>query len=143
MKKIVLFLLLINAFTLIHFSCKKKNQSVPYVPVDIYLNISLPAYVNLSGVGGWTYVTGGSKGLIVYRQTLDNFMVYDRHCTYNVDAPCGAATVDSSNVTISCTCDGSKYQIYDGAVIQGPATFGLKQYSSSYDEYNNTLHIFN
>ncbi len=143
MKNIVLGLLFITALSFFQSSCKKKNQTVPYVPVDIYINVALPAYINLSAPGGWVYVSGGSKGLIVYRQTLTKFMVYDRHCTYNIDNPCGAATVDSSNVSISCACDGSVYQIYDGAVTNGPATFNLQQYSTSFDDLNNTLHIYN
>ncbi len=124
-------------------SCNKNNQVVPYVAIDTYLNLNLPAYVGLNGVGGWSYVSGGNNGLVVYRQTQNTFMVYDRYCTYNVDGSCGMASVDSSNVSISCDCDGSKYQLFDGAVIQGPATTNLHQYRSSYDEVNNTLHIYN
>jgi len=116
---------------------------VPYVPVDLYINTSLPAYVNLIAIGGWTYVSGGSKGIIIYRQTSDIFMAYDRHCTYDVNANCGAATVDSTNVVINCDCDGSRYQIYDGTVIEGPATYGLQQYQTSYDMMSNTLHVYN
>ncbi len=138
-------LLLIPSFLLflLSASCRKSNQAVPYVPVDLYINVSLPLYSNLNVVGGWVYINGGSKGLIVYRQTTETFMAYDRHCTYNIDNPCGAASVDSTNLTISCDCDGSQYQIYDGAVINGPATYSLHQYRTSYNPANNTLHIYN
>ena len=133
----------IVGLSLFQSSCKKNNQTVPYVAIDTYLNLNLPSYINLNGVGGWTYVSGGNDGLIVYRQTQTGFMVYDRYCTYNVDGSCGTASVDSTNVSISCLCDGSQYQIFDGAVIQGPATVNLHQYRSDYDELNNTLHIYN
>jgi len=143
MRNILISILFVLGLGFFQSSCKKKNQNVPYVPIDIYLNISLPSYINLNAPGGWVYVSGGSKGLIVYRQTSDKFMVYDRHCTYNIENPCGAAEVDSSNLTITCACDGSQYQIFDGAVINGPATLNLQQYNSEFDEYNNTLHIYN
>lgn len=143
MKKVLAVVLFIVGLSLFQASCKKNNQTVPYVAIDTYLNLNLPSYINLNGVGGWTYVSGGNDGLIVYRQTQTVFMVYDRYCTYNVDGSCGAASVDSTNVSISCSCDGSQYQIFDGAVIQGPATVNLHQYRADYDELNNTLHIYN
>jgi nitrite reductase/ring-hydroxylating ferredoxin subunit len=143
MKKIIAVVLFIVGLSLFQASCKKNKQYVPYVAIDTYLNLNLPSYINLNGIGGWTYVSGGNDGLIVYRQTQTVFMVYDRYCTYNVDGSCGAAAVDSSNVTVSCACDGSQYQIYDGAVIQGPATTNLHVYRADYNESSNTLHIYN
>ena len=142
MTKYIPFLLL---FLSLIFSpgCRKNKNVVPYVPVDIYINISLPAYSDLNIIGGWAYVSGGSKGLIVYRQTADIFMAYDRHCTYNADNPCGSAIVDSTGLYAKCDCDGSKYQLYDGQVVNGPATYALKQYQTSYNDLNNTLHVYN
>lgn len=138
------FLLIIVSILLLPIqSCNKNTNRVPYVPVDLYLNISLPAYINLNANGGWVYVSGGSKGLIVYRQTTDLFLAYDRHCTYDVNANCSAAAVDSTNVVINCDCDGSQYQIFDGSVIQGPALAPLQQYQTSFDLLSNTLHIYN
>ena len=93
------------------FSCNKNQNRVPYVPIDLYLNITLPSYTNLNVIGGWVYVSGGSKGLIVYRQTAETFMIYDRHCTYDVNATCVSATVDSTNLAVSCDCDGSQGRV--------------------------------
>lgn len=143
MKKLLIVTLFLITVSFTFSSCNRNNQVVPYVAIDTYLNLNLPAYINLNGISGWAYVTGGNEGLIVYRQTQNVFMVYDRYCTYNVDGSCGAASVDSTNITISCECDGSQYQLFDGAVLQGPATTNLHQYRSDYDELNNTLHIYN
>lgn len=143
MKKLLIVTLFLIAVSFTFSSCNRNNQVVPYVAIDTYLNLNLPAYINLNGISGWAYVTGGNEGLIVYRQTQNVFMVYDRYCTYNVDGSCGAASVDFTNITISCECDGSQYQLFDGAVLQGPATTNLHQYRSDYDELNNTLHIYN
>ena len=143
MKQFVAAIIFIIGLSILQSSCNKNNQNIPYVAIDSYLNLNLPAYINLNGVGGWTYVSGGNEGLIVYRQTQDNFLIYDRYCTYNVDGSCGAATVDSSNISITCECDGSKYQLFDGAVIQGPATTNLHQYRFEYSESQNQLHIYN
>lgn len=143
MRKIYFIIILGFIATFGCFSCKKNNQIVPYVAVDTYLNLNLPSYINLNGIGGWVYVSGGNNGLIVYRQNQNVFMVYDRYCTYNKNGSCGTASVDSTSISISCQCDGSKYQLFDGAVIQGPASTNLHQYRTTYNENNNTLHIYN
>ena len=124
-------------------SCVKNNNLVPYVHVDLYLNLYLPSYSSLNAIGGWAYVSGGSRGIIVYRQSSDLFATYDRHCTFNADNPCGQASVDSTNSFVECSCDSSQYQLYDGLVIQGPATYSLKNYRTNFDVMTNQLHIFN
>ena len=124
-------------------SCNKQTNIVPNVFVDQYINLSLPSYGSLNIIGGWCYITGGSKGIIIYRQSYNQFSAYDRHCTYNANNPCGKATVDSTNSFVECSCDGSQFQLYDGLVIEGPATYSLKNYQTTYDELNNILHIYN
>ena len=124
-------------------SCVKNNNLVPYVPVDLYLNLYLPGYSSLNAIGGWAYVSGGSRGIIIYRQSVDLFAAYDRHCTYNADNPCVIAEVDSSFTFVECSCDGSQYQLYDGLVIQGPAGYSLKPYRTSFSAINNVVHIYN
>ena len=138
---------IICVFTLCYFifltSCVKNTNIVPYVYVDQYVNISLPSYASLNAIGGWVYITGGSEGIIIYRQSYDQFAAYDRHCTYNADNPCNKASVDSTNSFVECSCDGSQYQLYDGLVIQGPASYSLKNYQTSFNSMTNELHIFN
>lgn len=68
-------------------------------------------------------------------------MCYDRHCTYQPDNTCGAATVDSNNVNINCDCDGSRYLLNDGSVINGPATQPLHRYN--YDWDGQILSVYN
>lgn len=129
------FLGLIVVFVI--FGCKKnKNTQIPHVPVNITINTTLPQYINIASPGGWIYLNGGSKGIILYRKTSSEFLAYDRHCTYNIDNPCGSASVDSTNITIVCSCDGSKYSIYDGYATQGPAEIPLHQYQTSFDGTN-------
>jgi len=142
-KRKILFASLFISNLFFNYGCIKSNQIVPYVYVDLYVNISLPSYSSLNAIGGWVYVSGGSQGIIIYRQTADQFSAYDRHCTYNAENPCGSASVDSTNSFVNCSCDGSQYQLYDGLVIQGPATYSLKGYQTSFDPMTNTIHIFN
>ncbi len=120
--------------------CKKSNNVIPYVDVYISININNPAYFKLTSVGGWTYLSGGSKGIIAFRKDQDTFMAYDRHSTYNVDDGCILA-VDSSNVFAEDPCSGSQFLLNDGSVLNGPATFPMQQYKTSFD--GQVLQIYN
>lgn len=133
----------ILGFTLVLacFSCRKNDQYIPYVEVDMYININNPAYFHLTSISGWDTINGGSKGLIAYRANQEEIIVYDRHCTYQPDeSDCDAAQVNSDNVTVDC-CDGSKYLLHDGSVIEGPASYPLHRYRTTFD--GSILHIYN
>ncbi len=127
--------------------CKKNNNnsnsSVPLTTVNISLYINNPSYVNLNAVGGWVYVTGGVRGILVYRQSTDVFKAYDRNCTYQSSNPypCATVHVDATNILAVDTCCHSKFSIYDGSVTQGPAVFPLKSYNTTFD--GNVLNIYN
>lgn len=122
-------------------ACRKNEQYIPNVNVDIYININNPSYFHLTSISGWDTINGGSKGLIAYRASQEEIIVYDRHCTYKPDeSDCAAASVNSDNVTVDC-CDGSKYLLNDGSVLNGPANFPLHRYRTTFD--GTILHIFN
>ncbi|MCX6182581.1 MAG: hypothetical protein NT150_11715 [Bacteroidetes bacterium] len=126
---------------LLTLSCNKDNSYIPYVPVNIQINLQNPDYFPLKTVGGWVYITGGSKGIIVYRADVDNFNAYDRHCTYKPEESCSKVDVDNGTLTALDTCCSSKFQLFDGSVLKSPATRSLQQYQTSYD--GNILSINN
>jgi hypothetical protein len=124
-------------------ACKKENSNsnIPVTNVDIYIYPDDPQFATTIGVvGGWVYITGGVKGIIVYRKTNTDFAAYDRSCTYDPNTN-SLLKVLSDNVTIRDTVCSSKYLILDGSVTQGPAAQSLKQYVCSYD--GSVLHIYN
>ncbi|MCE9539584.1 MAG: hypothetical protein K8R85_10240 [Bacteroidetes bacterium] len=123
-------------------SCKKDaNNGVPITPVDIYLYTNNPSFINLNGVGGWVYITGGVRGILVYRKSPSEFMAYDRNCTYQSSDPCATVFVDATNILATDTCCHSKFSMYDGSVTQAPAGLPLKAYNTTFD--GNVLHIYN
>lgn len=114
-------------------SCKEKNYPIPNVPVNLSINLDLPSYNALNSPGGYAYVNGGSRGIVVYRN-FDQFVALDRHSTYNSDKECAIVAVDPDNTfELIDTCSGSRYSIISGVVIAGPAEFGLKQYNTYWD----------
>lgn len=117
------------------YSCEKNGDyPIPNVPVNLVLNLNLPAYQNLNNPGGWAYVNGGSKGIVVYRN-FDNFVALDRHTTVNPTDECSVAEVDSTNNFILLDpCSNSEYSITTGAVLKEPARWPLRQYFTSWDQ---------
>ncbi|GAB4135493.1 MAG: hypothetical protein Fur0041_09600 [Bacteroidia bacterium] len=123
-------------------SCKKEQQGVPNIYVNLTVYVNEPQNIALTTVGGWKYFTGGYRGLLVFRKSQNEFICYDRACPYLVDEPSSFVEVDTSNNIIledkSC---GSKFLIQDGSTIQSPALIPLKQYRTVYD--GTTLRISN
>lgn len=106
-----------------------RDRVVPYVPVEFEININLPAYQALNAPSGWIYVSGGSRGIILYRLNNDEFMAYDRHGTYNIEDGCQVA-VSEDNILINDPCSDSQWLIIDGSVASGPAERPLQQYNT-------------
>ncbi len=115
-------------------SCNKQEPyPIPNVPVNIVINLDLPSYQQLNVPGGYAYVNGGSRGIIVYRN-FDEFVALDRHSTFNSDDPCAVVDVNPDNFfELIDTCSDVTYSIMSGVVLDGPAKHGLKRYASSWD----------
>jgi Rieske Fe-S protein len=79
---------------------------------------------------------------LIYRKTQNEFMAYDRTCTYLPADANETVSVETNNTLIASDAHcGSKFQITDGTVNKGPATLPLKTYQTSFD--GNLLHIYN
>lgn len=123
--------------------CRKSTPGgVPYVEVDISINVNNPSYADIQVPGGWLYLTGGSMGLIVYRSSPDAFFAMDRHCPYQPENLC-RVFVDSSEVMArdSLCCRSAFVLANGGQVNVGPAAIDLKRYNTSFN--GTTLRIYN
>jgi hypothetical protein len=116
-------------------SCGGSNayQGIPNVAVDLYIYPSDPLYTSISVVGGWQYVPGGSKGIIVYRNSFEEFSAYERHTPYDPEKDCSVAYVDSFNLVAVDSCSKTQYTLIDGSVLSGEGTLPLKPYFTSFD----------
>ncbi len=137
--RLALFIILLSLF---FTYCKKASDNqVPNTAVDLYVYTSNPSFINIAVVGGWTYIAGGVRGILVYRKSTTEFMAYDRNCTYQSSTACATVYVDNTNIMATDSCCHSKFGLFDGNVNTGPATLPLKKYNSTFD--GNVLHIFN
>jgi nitrite reductase/ring-hydroxylating ferredoxin subunit len=127
-------------------SCKKENLNsqlgIPFINVDQYVLLNNPSNQALIAVGGWIYLDAGSRGIVIYHRSYDEYVSFDRHCTYQTQEACGIVSVDSTNIFLGCACCDSKFSLIDGGVINGPATNALLQYQSQLSA-PGMLHVWN
>lgn len=135
------------------FSCGKNDNppiEVGYVNFQIYPNST--EYLQLNNVGGWAYVAANkpSRGIIIYRLSIDEFKAFERTPTYKPDsccviyeniAECTRLIVDASAFFAIDTCAGTKYLLFDGSIVEGPASYPMVQYNTRFD--GETLFVFN
>lgn len=127
------------------FGCKKDDGDelqVPRVATDITININLPGFSALANPGGWVYVEGGSKGIIVYRASIDEFSAFDRHCTYQVEKGCKVNVLDGT-IAEDEDCCHAQFEIITGAPVSGEATRPLQYFRTQYNPNANLLRIYN
>lgn len=137
-----LFLFIVTFF--LFGGCIKYNQTpVPSIPFDITIDLNLPSYNVLNGTGGWAYVNGGSRGIIVYRRSLDEFVAFDRHSPADVDGNCSLPLFPTTDnfLILKDTCNNATFSLYDGSPMTG-SDFGLRQYRITYNG-GNLLRIYN
>ncbi len=132
---------LLIVLTEVFFSgCRKDKEEIPVVYVDLYVYSTDPAFSPLNAISGYIYLVGGSKGIVVFRKSQNEFVAYDRHCPYNV-AEGNVVTVEPSGLILSDSKCSSKFLFTDGSPNSGPATNLLKRYQTAFD--GTTLHIYN
>lgn len=137
--------------------CNKDNgqqqNDVPNVPVNITVNMNLPDYLSLQSQGGWAYLNGGVKGIVLYHHYDDNYYALERNCPYQPFDDCATVTVELNNVFLRCgkyksdtdttwiPCCNSHYSLESGFLISGPSRYSLKNYRVS--RSGNVLYVTN
>ncbi len=138
------FILMVSALILIVAACKKQTtHPVPYIPFDVSINITLPSYSSLMGVGGYAYVNGGSKGIIVYRRGVDDFVAFDRHSPADEAGICAQPLYPDTNnfLVLLDDCNNASFSLYDGSPISN-CEYGLRQYATTWNG-SETVRIYN
>ncbi len=140
-KRYILALLLLVYFFAGLGCNKERYERVPNVFVNFTIDLNQAQYTPLQITGGWVYVTGGYRGIIVYRKTFEEFVALDRTSTYKPESEGNRVVVEENNLIAADTVSGSRFLLLDGSVVEGPAPFGLKQYRTSFDGVH--IHITN
>lgn len=136
--------ILLASLVFVLAACGKNNSHpVPNIPFDVTINITLPSYSALMGVGGYAYVNAGSKGVIVYRRGIDDFVAFDRHSPADLAGDCPTPlTPDTNNfLMLNDVCNDAVFSLYDGSPVSN-SDYGLRQYAVVWSG-NETLRIYN
>ncbi|MCF8219359.1 MAG: Rieske (2Fe-2S) protein [Bacteroidales bacterium] len=144
-EKYTYFVTFIILFLIIPFftQCDKENEHnpIPNVHVNINLDISSTLYSDLNIIGNHAYITGGYRGIVVYRMSNDEFVAYDRACPYDHEDPEARVDVEDNGLTLIDSTCMSRFLLLDGSVVEGPAKRSLKNYRTNFD--GNNLFIYN
>lgn len=129
---------------LLLLGCRSQTGDfVPNVLVDVVININLPSYQALNVVGGLHFFDpAGYRGLVIYRQSIDEFLAFDRACTNLPSEPCHVVSLDTATFLLACACCDSRFSL-DGFVANPPAVLSLKPYRTLFSPNSNTLRITN
>ena len=137
MRKILLLFCIAFSLT----ACKKNKEVIPGCQVDAYINIFLPEYIALQTPLNWIEYPAGCRGIIIYRRSSTEFTVLERTCTFDPSSQSAIVEVQPDNITLVDSTCGSKFNIMDGSLLNGPASQALQQYRYDFD--GTTLHIYN
>jgi len=135
---------LISILAALTFSCQNDyyDDPIPQRPVDFEINVNDPLYFNLHTVN-YVYLDGlgmGVRGIILYKQGNDQYLAFERTCSFQPTDPCANLDVDPSGQYIVDACCGSIFNFH-GDPIGGPAVRPLLQYQTILN--GNYLRIFN
>lgn len=95
---------------------------------EITINLSYPQFQRLRTDGGFVYLEGGLKGIILYRIGEDAFVAYDRACPHDPYAACAVVQVDGSSLFMIDRCCRANFSFSDGQPTGGPVSRPLVQY---------------
>lgn len=129
-------------FVVCSSSCDKEGkEQVPNVYVNFMVDINTGQYTDLQIIGGWIYVTGGYRGIILHRSSMEEIVALDRTSTYQPETLGTQIFVEANNLTAADTLNGMRYLLLDGSVIEGPVSTPLKKYRTTLS--GSTLHVYN
>jgi hypothetical protein len=122
----------------------EEESTIPYVYVNIVINPASIEYGNLNVPGNLATIKGGYRGIVVYHYMQDEYLAFERTCTFDPDKSCSKLKVDISTMLATDTCCGSQFILLDGSALEGSkATRPLKQYHTTFDPAYGQLYIYN
>ncbi len=135
-----IFILIIGLLLFSIPACNNDDQ-IPYVQVNLTLYLNTAEFQELKVPGNWANITGGVRGIIVFCPYDGEYLAFERNCPYEPSNDSARVEVDETGMFAVCPDCGSKFNLYDGSVVDGPAGLPLRQYTTSLE--NDVLYIYN
>jgi nitrite reductase/ring-hydroxylating ferredoxin subunit len=132
---------LLIVFVSVLISCSdngvsNKNPNIPSYPVNLTVDMNLPAYSNLKFPSNGVIVPNyGAKGIIIFN-TGSGYNAFDAACPNQAVTSCIAMTINGINAV--CSCDKTEYSLFTGL---GGKEYPLKQYRVEVS--GSVIHVYN
>ena len=114
-------------------------DEIPFVIVEIDINLNNTEYLDLNREGGYVYILGGVRGIILYRAGTEEYRAFERNSPINALDACSIIDVDDSGLFMVDPCHNVFFD-FDGRPISGNS-FPMRQYQTILD--GNWLYIRN
>jgi hypothetical protein len=131
-RKVSTYFLALIGFGVILFSdaCTPdlSDANIPFVPfTPIQINLNLPDYNSLRTNGGYKYIDGGVRGIILYHKSNSEYFAFERNCSYHPNDACATVDVHISTLYMLDPCCNSTFD-FSGKPSGGIAWRPLRQY---------------
>ncbi len=105
------------------------DDPIPYIPfTEIIINLSFPEYASLRTDGGYKEISGGVRGIILYRINSTSYNAFERNCSFHPNDACATVNTHSSGLYLTDPCCGSTFNFSDGNPSGGVAWRPLRRY---------------
>ncbi len=142
MKKKSYLLIIISIYITLLSCTKTKQERNPYlkdISFSREINLDLPQYSPLKFANNSVLIPEiGIKGVIIIN-TGNQFLAWEASDPNHYPSTC--SRMNPNQFTCSCDCEGNKYSLYDGQLIDGEGNYTLKPYHISLS--GNILFVYN
>ncbi|WP_281337088.1 Rieske (2Fe-2S) protein [Flavobacterium eburneipallidum] len=136
------FLLLLVIPLLFGCTADKVNNNNPYLPnysFSLNINLSLPAYADLTyTTGSFFYESQGLRGIIIFN-TGTGYVAFDAACPNQALTSCSKMTLTKGDIKVICPCDNAEYSLFTGQSTG--KQYPMKQYRV--EQSGTMLRIYN
>ncbi|HEY5745762.1 MAG TPA: hypothetical protein VIU12_06785 [Chryseolinea sp.] len=116
-------------FLFLNCSPDQTDDAIPYQPFpDIVMNLNLPENTALRSKGGYRYISGGIRGIILYNDGSNVYYAYERNCSFHPNEACATVDVDVSTLFMIDPCCNSQFDFSTGNPRGGAAWRPLRKY---------------
>ena len=141
------FFLLTLLLLFVQTACEKnKNDVIPDVYVNFYLDLNDPEFFDLNAVANYIIVTSATNnigpnsagfsgnGIIVYHSMPGEYLAFDRTCPHDYVNSGEAIKVVVDGIYAVCPVCETNYALPSfGSPTSGPGKYALKNYRTSFD----------
>ncbi len=131
----------ISILFFIFFNACKKDDYIPIVNFNYYIDVNSVAYNSVKIPGNAVYLdAAGYKGVIIHCNYTNEYVAFERACPYHAETEGAVVNIDGGS-TAKCPLCKSEFSLYDGSVLKGPAERPLKWYNTNLQ--GSILYVYN